>query len=144
MRLCSSDRAWKKGSEAHLHLPTYLGEIVRPMVGTAWCINFASPGEAQFVHQAVPPIGRTISLTQVGVQRRPTYKVFLFWGGRVPLDLRFRGPLEEKSLVRAPKIDTPGAPGGVFDLKCAYCGHVRRCTYMLPKGGSHVHAEVEC
>jgi hypothetical protein len=48
-------------------------------------------------------------------------------GGRVPLDLRFRGPLEAKSFVRGPKIDPPGAPGRVFDLKCASCGHVRRC-----------------
>ncbi len=60
------------------------------------------------------------------LQRRPTYKVS-FWGGRVPLDLRFRGPLEAKSFVRGPKIDPPGAPGRVFDLKCRSCGPVRRC-----------------
>ncbi len=61
------------------------------------------------------------------LQRRPTYKVS-FWGGGVPLDLRFRGSLEAKSFVRAPTIDPPGAPGRVFDLKCASCGHVRRCN----------------
>jgi hypothetical protein len=49
-------------------------------------------------------------------------------GGRVPLDLRFWGPLEAKSFVRGLKIEPPGAPGRVFDLKCASCGHVRRCT----------------
>ncbi len=49
-------------------------------------------------------------------------------GGRVPLDLRFRGPLEAKSFVRGRKIEPPGAPGKVFDLQCASCGHVRRCT----------------
>ena len=49
------------------------------------------------------------------VQRRTTYKVS-FLGGRVPLDLRFRGPLEAKSFVRAPKIDPPGAPGGSLIL----------------------------
>ena len=37
-----------------------------------------------------------------------TYKVS-FLGGRVPLDLRFRGPLEAKSFVRGRKIDPPGA-----------------------------------
>jgi hypothetical protein len=52
---------------------------------------------------------------------------FLFFWGRVPLDLRFRGPLEAKSFVRGRKFDPPGAPGRVFDLKCASCGHVRRC-----------------
>ena len=51
-----------------------------------------------------------------------------FLGGGVPLDLRFRGPLEAKSFVRAPKIDPPGAQGRVFDLKCRSCGCVRRCT----------------
>jgi hypothetical protein len=55
------------------------------------------------------------------LQRRTTYKVSLL-GGRVPRDLRFRGPLEAKSFVRGPKIDPPGAPGRVFDLKCASCG----------------------
>jgi hypothetical protein len=40
------------------------------------------------------------------VQRRPTYKVS-FFGGRVALDLRLRGPLEAKSFVRAPKINLP-------------------------------------
>ncbi len=45
------------------------------------------------------------------------YKVcFLpFWKGRVPLDLRFRGPLEAKSFIRGPNIDPPGAPGGVLN-----------------------------
>ncbi len=52
-------------------------------------------------------------------------------GGRVPLDLRFRGPLEAKSFVRAPKIDPPAAPGRVFDLKCRSCGCDRRCTPQL-------------
>ncbi len=33
----------------------------------------------------------------------------LFVGGRAPVDLRFRGPLEAKSFVRAPKINPPGA-----------------------------------
>ncbi len=33
------------------------------------------------------------------------------WGGMVPLDLRFRGPLEAKSFVGAPKIYPPGGPG---------------------------------
>ncbi len=66
------------------------------------------------------------------VQRRPTYKVS-FFGGRVPLDLRFRGLLEAKPFVLAPKIDPPGAPGRVFDLKCASCGLVRRCNYFLAR-----------
>ncbi len=61
------------------------------------------------------------------VVRPTTYKVS-FLGGRVPLDLRFRGPLEVKSFVRGPKIEPPGAPGRVLDLKCASCGHVRRCS----------------
>ena len=60
------------------------------------------------------------------IQRRTTYKVS-FLGGRVPLDLRFRGPLEAKSFVRGRKIGPPRAPTRVFDLKCASCGHVRRC-----------------
>ncbi len=56
-----------------------------------------------------------------GVQRRPTYKVSCL-RGRVPLDLT-------KSFVRAfSKIDPPGGPGGVFDLKCASCGRDRGCT----------------
>jgi hypothetical protein len=59
------------------------------------------------------------------IQRRPTYKVS-FLGGRVPLDLRFRGPLEAKSFVRATKLGRPGAQGRVLDLDCASCGHVRR------------------
>ncbi len=42
---------------------TYVGEIVRPIVGTAWCVIFPPPEEAKFIHQAVPSIGRTISLT---------------------------------------------------------------------------------
>ena len=46
------------------------------------------------------------------------------------MDLRFRGPLEAKSFVRGPKFDPPGAPGRVFDLKCASCGHVRRCQMI--------------
>ncbi len=62
------------------------------------------------------------------VRRRPTYKVSFWGGGRVPLDLRLRGPLEAKSFVRGPKIDPPGAPGRVFDVKYRSCGHVRRCT----------------
>ncbi len=41
---------------------------------------------------------------------------FSLFRGRVPLDLRFRGPLEAKYFVRSPKIDPPGAPGRVFDL----------------------------
>ncbi len=32
------------------------------------------------------------------------------------------------------KIDPPGAPGRVFDLTCASCGHVRRC---IPKSRVH-------
>ncbi len=52
-------------------------------------------------------------------------------GGKSPLDLRFRGPLEAKSFVRGRKNDPPGAPGRVFDLKCASCGHVRRCTVYV-------------
>ncbi len=52
------------------------------------------------------------------------------FGGMVPLDLRFRGPREAKSFVRGPKIDPPGAPGRVFDLKCTSCGYVRRCTML--------------
>ena len=46
-------------------------------------------------------------IESAGLQRRPTYKVS-FLGGRVPLDLRFRGHLEAKSFVRGPKIDPPG------------------------------------
>ncbi len=60
------------------------------------------------------------------LQRRPTYKGPQILG-RVPLDLRFRGPLEAKSFARGPKIDPPGAPGRVFDLKCRSCGRDRRC-----------------
>ncbi len=63
-----------------------------------------------------------------GVQRRPTYKVPQILG-RVPPDLGFRGPLEARSSVRGPKIDPPGAQGRVFDLRCASCGHVRRCKH---------------
>ncbi len=63
----------------------------------------------------------------VEIQRRTTYKVS-FLGERVPPDLRFRGPLEAISFVRGRKIDPPGAPGRVFDLKCRSCGYVRRCT----------------
>ncbi len=47
--------------------------------------------------------------------RNIEYKVS-FVGGKVPLDLRFRGPLEAKSFVRGLDIDPPGAPGRVFDL----------------------------
>ena len=67
------------------------------------------------------------------LQRRTTYKVS-FLGGRVPLDLGFRGPSEAKSFVRGRKIEPPGAPGRVFDLKCASCGHVRRCSSHKHKG----------
>ncbi len=64
-------------------------------------------------------------------RRRPAYKVS-FLGGRVPLDLRFRGPLEAKSFVRGRNSDPPGAPGRVFDLKCRSCGYVCRCrTYGM-------------
>jgi hypothetical protein len=63
------------------------------------------------------------------LQRRTTYKVS-FWGGRVPLDLRFWGPLEAKSFVRGREIDPPGAAGRVFDLNRASCGHVRRCITL--------------
>ncbi len=66
------------------------------------------------------------SNTTKSIKRRTTHKVS-FWGGR-PLDLRFRGPLKAKSFVRVRKIDPPGAPGRVFDLNCASCGHVRRCS----------------
>ncbi len=45
------------------------------------------------------------------------HRRFPFEGERVPLDLRFRGPLEAKSFVRGPKIDPPGALGMVFNLK---------------------------
>ena len=66
------------------------------------------------------------------LQRRTTYKVS-FLGGRVPLDLGFRGPSEAKSFVRGRKIEPPGAPGRVFDLKCASCGHVRSERGEKPK-----------
>jgi hypothetical protein len=46
-----------------INQPMNDGEIFWPMVGTAWCIHFASAGEAEFIHQAVPTIGRTISPT---------------------------------------------------------------------------------
>ncbi len=49
--------------------------------------------------------------------------------GRVPVDLRFRCPLEAKSCVRGPKIDLPGAQGRVFDLTCPSCGRDRRCSF---------------
>ncbi len=68
-----------------------------------------------------PIDGQTYRRAYSGVQ----HVRFPFWG---PLDLRFRGPLEAKSFVRGRKIDPPGAPGRVFDLKCASCGHVRPCT----------------
>jgi hypothetical protein len=48
-----------------------------------------------------------------------THIRFPFGGGRFPLDLGFRGPLEAKSFVRGRKIYPPGAPGRVFDLKRA-------------------------
>ncbi len=65
------------------------------------------------------------------IQRRPTYKVS-FLGGRVPLDLRFRGLLEAKSFVRAPKIDPQGR---VFDLKGRSCGYDRRNSASGPEIG---------
>ncbi len=58
----------------------------------------------------------------IAIQSTATHKVS-FFGGRVPLDLRFRGPLEAKPFVRVPELDPPGAP-----LKCRSCGHGRRCT----------------
>ncbi len=37
-------------------------------------------------------------------------------------------PFEAKSFVRGRKIGPPGAPGKVFDFKCASCGHARHCA----------------
>ncbi len=45
--------------------------------------------------------------------------------GRVPPDLRFRGPLEAKCPVRGRNIDPPGGWGRVFDFKCRYYGRDR-------------------
>jgi hypothetical protein len=53
-----------------------------------------------------------------------------FWVGGALLDLRFRGPLEAKSFVRAPKIDRPGAPGRALHLKCRSCGYDCRCIHF--------------
>ncbi len=61
------------------------------------------------------------------LQRRPTYNVPRFVE-RAPLDLRIPGPLRCKILCPGRKIDVAGAPGRVFDLKCAACGCGRRCT----------------
>ncbi len=55
---------------------------------------------------------------------------FLF--GRVPPDLRFRGPLEAKSFVLGAKLDPPGAQGRVFDLKCRSCGRDLLCITVSP------------
>ena len=63
---------------------------------------------------------------------------FSFWEGRVPLDLRFRGPLEAKSFVRGRKIEPPGALGRVSDLKYRSCGYVRRC-----RGTCRLHCGLE-
>ncbi len=71
-----------------------------------------------------------VSCQSTAVQRRTTYKVS-FLGGRIPLDLRFRGSLEAQSFVRAPTIDPPGAPGRVCDLKCRSCGYDRRCNNFI-------------
>ncbi len=62
---------------------------------------------------------------------------FPCWGEGVHLDLRFRGPLEAKSVVRGPKIDPPGAQGRVFDLRYRSCGFDRRCTqpFYIPVSG---------
>ncbi len=46
------------------------------------------------------------------------------------MDLRFRGPLEAKSLVRGRKMDPPGAPGRGFDFKCR-C-NPRDCNLGVP------------
>ncbi len=51
------------------------------------------------------------------------------------MDLRFRGPLEAKSFVRGPKIDPPGAPLKVFDIKCRCCGRDRRCNVAARRSG---------
>ncbi len=39
-----------------------------------------------------------------------------------------RAPFKSKSIVPGRKIDFPGAPGRVFDLKGRSCGSVRRCV----------------
>ena len=117
-------------------LPSGTQDLVRDIA--------AAPGSENLVLGPGPPIGpRSPSLCPparalclkgpIGASYKGRYSGvphtrFPFWGGRVPLDLRFRGPLEAKSFVRGPKIDPPGAPGRVFDLKCASCGHVRRCS----------------
>ncbi len=53
------------------------------------------------------------------------------------------GTLEAKSFVRGRKIDPPGAPGRVFELKCTSCGHVLRCMELpcaqLPSGDCRKH-----
>jgi hypothetical protein len=69
-------------------------------------------------------------LSSTPIQRRPTNKVPRILG-RVPPDLRLRGPVEAKSFVRGPTFDPPGTQGRVFDLKSRSCGRDRRCKFTL-------------
>jgi hypothetical protein len=60
----------------------------------------------------------------------------IYRGG--PLDLRFGGPLEAKTFVRAPKIDPPGAPGRVFGLECRSCGQDLGWFYRCVRNSQRV------
>ena len=93
--------------QPNLHL-----ELTRPILAASRRYpGFAprKPGRRQ--HSAIACRFWRLALRKPGrIQRRPTYKAS-FLGGRVPLDLRFWGPLEAKSFVRGRKIDPPRGPG---------------------------------
>ncbi len=55
-------------------------------------------------------LGIAFARSRLRLQRRPTYKVSFFGGGRVPLDLRCRVPLEAKPFVR--ELTPPGPREG--------------------------------
>ncbi len=50
-------------SGMYISTPNYVGGVFRPIVGTAWCIIFASPREERFIYRAVPMIGGKTPLT---------------------------------------------------------------------------------
>jgi hypothetical protein len=64
--------------------------------------------------------------------------------GAVPRILRSRGPFEAKFFVQGPQIDLPGAPGRIFDLKCAACGRGRRILSMPTLQGRDSVAAFRC